>query len=483
MLASIIVILLSAGIIIPLCILKNKIGIEKISLIAKIMAIVLFVLSIVRLFLNDSFIWIINGGTYGDIYYKTTDVLQSLLRWGLTLAYIVYPCAVFFSTRTLKNFAVYFCLPITLLSTIFYNDFMSYFLKDSGRAIFAPEWFRHIEFSCELILMIVIPFLIRFALGHKFNVKSKSEWLHFFGLLPCALLIVIPVTLPQSLFGYTKMFMKPLTIQNFAWIAVILLLTMILYLAFRFKNKETRYMICVFLALYLFYHYNTIYLMDLKLSRLPFQLCNLGSYLVLIALLIRKQGFFNFIFLANVPGALIAFCVPETSEAMLSYWNIHFYIEHTWVFIIPILCVALRIFERPAKQAIKHYFVGFSIYFGFCALSGIIINCFISKPYDPVLNEVNYFYLFNTTVMDILPMLGFTRLVPLTISGYTFYPLYMVCIYILFSVFCIIVNFVFKWLYKVGDERFFDRQLRIDLWEERGYYKKRKKLPKKFYED
>ena len=107
----------------------------------------------------------------------------------------------------------------------------------------------------------------------------------------------MPVTLPQSLFGYTKKHMNPLTKENFAWVAVILLITIILYFAFRFKNKETRYMICVFLALYLFHHYNSIYLMDMKLSRLPFQLCNLGSYLVLISLLIKKQSFFNAFYL------------------------------------------------------------------------------------------------------------------------------------------------------------------------------------------
>lgn len=483
MLAPIIVLLLSAGVFVPLYIFRDKITSDKMNLIAKIMAIVLFTLGVFRLFLNDSFVWVINGGAYGGIYYKTTDVLQSILRWGMTFAYIVYPCAIFFSLRTLKNFAIYFCFPIVLLSVFFYNDFMSYFLQDSGRAIYAQEWLRHVEFSCELILMIVLPLIIRLCLGHKFNIKSKSEWFHFFGLLPCALIIVIPVTLPQSLFGYTKQFMNPMTVENFAWIGTIFALMIVLYLAFRFKNRETRYALCVFLALYLFYHYNSIYLMDMKLSRLPFQLCNLGSYLVLIALLIKKQGFFNFIFLANVPGALIAFCVPETSEAMLSYWNIHFYIEHTWVFIIPILCVVLRIFERPAKNSIKHFFIGFSIYFIFCALSGIIINGFIAKPDDPVLNEVNYFYLFNTTVLEVLPALGFTRLVPITISEYTFYPLYIGIIYLLFCFFCIVVSFIFKWLYKIGDEKFFDRQLRIDLWEERGYYKKRKKIPPKFYDD
>ena len=368
--------------------LKLKFGEKPVIIIAKVMAIVLFTLGILRGFLSDNFIWIINGGTYAGEYYKQSDVLQSLLRWFLFLSYIVYPCAVFFKSRLMKNFAIYFCLPVAIVSMFFYSDFLTYFTTDSGRGIMTADWFRHFEFSLELILMTVVPLIIRFCLNHKFAVKDKKEWLYFVGLLPCTILLVMPVYLPQSLFGFTNMFMRPFSIQNVMWVVIIFALFVILYFAFRYKDKETRFALCVFFSLYLFLHYNSIYLMDLLISRLPFQLCNLGSYLVLIGLLVKKQSFFNFILFANVPGAMIAFCVPDINEGMLSYWNIHFYIEHTWVFIIPLLCVALRIMERPKKSAIKHFFIGFSIYFLFCAISGVICNAYLYIPNDPFFNNI-----------------------------------------------------------------------------------------------
>jgi len=300
--------------------------------------------------------------------------------------------------------------------------------------------------------------------------------------LPLALLIVIPVVIPQSLIGFTNKFMMPFSIQHIMWIVVIFALFIIIYLVYRYKDRETRYMICVFLALYLFLHYNSIYLMDFKMSRLPFQLCNLGSYLVLIALIIRKKWFFDFCFLANIPGAMIAFCVPDVSEGMLSYWNIHFYIEHTWVFLIPLLMVALRVVDRPNKKSLKSFFIGFSIYFVFCAISGIITNCFLHIPKHPFYDKTNYFYLFDTTVLSVLPFLGFTRSWKITLNGYSFYPLYMVLIYVLFSVFCMIFYYVYLQLCKVGDDHFKMRHVRIDLNRERGKYNKRKE-PKKFYID
>lgn len=483
MVYSLVIIAIVLATIIPLIILKNKLNKKHLLLSMKVLAIVLFSLGILRCFLSDSFIWIINGGTYDSLYYQSSDVVQSLLRWGLFLSYIVFPCAMFFKHRTLKNFAIYFCMPVAIISLFFYNDFLSYFTIDSGRAIMTADWFRHFEFMLELIITILLPLMIRFLLGHKFDVKNKTEWINFFGLLPLALLIVMPVVLPQSLFGFTNKYMIPLSFPNILWIIIIFAIFIILYFAFRYKDRETRYMICIFLALYLFLHYNSIYLMDLKMSRLPFQLCNLGSYLILIALLVKKQWFFDFCLLANVPGAMIAFCVPDVGEGMLSYWNIHFYIEHTWVFVIPLLAVALRIMDRPSKKSLKSYFIGFSIYFLFCAISGIIVNSYLYIPNHSFFNEINYFYLFNTTVLEVLPFLGFTRSLKVTLNGYAFYPLYMLLIYILYSVFCMVVYYVYLKLCKVGDDHFKMRNVRIDLHRERGKYKKRKKEPKQYYID
>ena len=200
--------------IIPLVILRNKLNKKILILSMKILGIVLFALGVVRSFLSDSFIWVINGGTYGGLYYDKSDVLQSLLRWGLFFSYVVFPCAMFFRHRVLKNFAIYFCMPVAIISLFFYDDFLGYFTTFSGRAIETAVWFRHFEFMLELIITILLPLMMRFLLGHKFDIKNKKEWFNFFGLLPLALLIVIPVVLPQSLFGFTNKYMVPFSFSN-----------------------------------------------------------------------------------------------------------------------------------------------------------------------------------------------------------------------------------------------------------------------------
>lgn len=466
--------------VITLSLLKNKIGLNKCGIIIKSLAIALFVLINVRSFLNDNFIWTINGGTYGHIYYEKHDYLQSILRWALMVAEISIVCASFVQTRTIRNIAIYFGLPAILLCTFFYSDFLQYFITNSGRAIYAPSTFRHIQFVLELSLGMIIPLLLRITQGHKFDVKNKKEWGYFGIILPLAIITTIPVTVPQSLFGFTNQFMKPFTTPHFIWLAIVICIYASLYFGFRFKKRETRYALILYLSLYLFVHYNQIYLMDFNMKRLPFQLCNLGAYLILIAIIIKKQSFFNFVLIANVPGAMIALGLPDINEGMLSYWNIHFYIEHMWVFIIPLLAVSLRLFERPKKDALKHFFIGFSCYFAICAIGGIVANCFLYKPFDMFFNKVNYFYIFDTTVLGILPFLGFTRSLAVTWGGYTFYPLYMLLIYTLFSIFCILFYYLYTKLCIVGDNHFEVRRMRIDMRVSQGKYKKH--IPQKDYE-
>ena len=100
------------GITIPLIIFKNKIGKEKISLIIKIFAVSFFALSIFRNFFNDGFMLIINGGETGGVYYETSDVFQSILRWGMAFVCVVYVCAAFYNKRTMRWKQCATCRPV-----------------------------------------------------------------------------------------------------------------------------------------------------------------------------------------------------------------------------------------------------------------------------------------------------------------------------------------------------------------------------------
>ena len=116
------------------------------KLTLKVLAIIYIVIAFFRFMLSDSFIWVINKGVYSGHYYESTDVLQSILRWGHHVSYVVVVMACFFDSRLLKNISVYFCLPFAILNTVFFSDFMSYFMGEIfeglGRGIQTSYTFR-----------------------------------------------------------------------------------------------------------------------------------------------------------------------------------------------------------------------------------------------------------------------------------------------------------------------------------------------------
>ena len=327
----------------------------------KVLTVLFCVTVYVRFLLSDSFIYVINGGWFNGKYYETTDVFQSILRWGYYTNCAVLPVAVFRSGRFLKNVAGYFSLPFTILSTIFIEDYMQYFLAPEGHGFHTAEWIRYALFMFELSLAIIIPIALHITERHIFRFSSFTEWRNYFFGLVGVLLTMIPTYLPQSLFGYTIKIPEIMSNYHLVWMGVLLIVTLFIYYAFRFRNYEARYSLCLFLTLVLFFHYHSLYLMGITLKRLPFQLCNIASYFYMIMIIFKKKRMFEFIFIANMVGTLFAIIAPDFAAGNFSFWNTHFIIEHSLVLIIPAMAMGLRIFPRINAKSLRPFFIGYTV--------------------------------------------------------------------------------------------------------------------------
>ena len=428
-----------------------------------------------RLMLSDSFTFVINGGYYDEIYYDATDPMQTILRWGYYLNYAVLPMTVFFSSRLFRNIACYVCLPFSLLSVVFYNDFMYYFLDETGRGLHMTSWFRYAYFAFELILAISVPIIMAIKEKHLFKFKDLHEWMNFLIATPLIIILMIPVYAPQSLFGYSKMLAKQGSVYHFGWLAIVLIVTLALYYLFRFRRYNDRYMLVVFLTIVLFFHYDSLYLMGFSIPRLPIQLCNLAAYFYMIAIIGRLQKMFQFCFIANVTGAIIAMILPDFLPGAFGFWNMHFVLEHSLVFIIPLLATGLRIFPRVEIKSLKYTWIGFSAYFIFCLVSGMILNGYSKETGF----EVNYFFLFDLDkAFDIFPFLTFAENFCIRFGRFYFYPIFVSIIYVAFMVMCFVYYAVVRFLYKVEDDHLQLRLSAIDLYEK--LTKKTSRAPKEF---
>lgn len=428
-----------------------------------------------RLMLSDSFVYVINGGYYDDVFYDATDVPQALLRWGYYLNYSVLPMAVFFNSRLFRNVASYVCLPFSLLSCVFFNDYMHYFLDESGRGLHFTPTFRYVYFIIELSFAIAIPLLIMLCHKHVFNVKCAREWRNFLTAVPFMIMLVMPVYVPQATIGYSKMSATQGSSYHFAWIAILLIVTFSLYYAFRFKPYNERYMLCVFLTLVLFFHYDSLYLMGFSIPRLPIQLCNIASYFYMIAILFRLNKMFQFCFIANVTGAIIAIILPDFLHGALGFWNMHFILEHSLVLMIPALAMGLRIFPRVNIKTLKYTWVGFSIYFVFCLTAGIILN-----GYSDVTGfEVNYFFLFDIEkAIEYFPFLRFASNVYFEFGRFGFYPIFISIMYTAFLSMCLVFYRAVQYFYEIEDDHLELRDSAIELYEKISG--KKSKAPRNF---
>ena len=426
----------------------RKVDDRKFDIFLKVVTIVFCAIGYFRYFLSDGFIFVMNGGWYGDIYYDNADIWQSILRWVYFTAYSVFPMAVFFKSRFFKNVASYITMPFAVLSAIFFEDYMVYFLSESGRGIHGPEAFRYAYFVIELVLAILIPLLLQIKYKHYLNFKDKREVINFFVGFPLVLLVTIPVYVPQSLLGFGEEVYTMFGGFHFAWIGVLIAVILALYFVFRSRPMHDRKMLCMFLTFALFFHYNTMYLMGTPLDRLPFQLCNIASYFLLIAMVFNLGKMMQFCYIINITGTILAIAAPTFEQGAVSFWTLHYIVEHSLVLVVPVLAVALRLYPRVSNKSIKYAFIGFTAYFLFVFFLGIMIN-----GYSEELGEtVNYFYMFDTEVaFDYFPFLSFAGNWHLQFGRFSFYPMVVTIVYFGFSASWVLFYGLCRLIYKICD--------------------------------
>ncbi len=430
----------------------------------RILTVAFCAIGFFRFMLCDGFIYVINGAWMDLTYYEATDVLSTVLRWGYFACYSILPMAVFTSSRLFRNLACYYCLPFAVLSTVYFERFMPYFLTDTGRGIFAPPTFRYVYFAVELALAMAIVLALAIRSRHLLRVTDAGEVVRFLASLPLVVLLTMPAYALQSIIGYSSIEAKTFSPFHLVWIALIFIWTMALYCFFRFRSFEDRYNLCLFLTLALFFHYNSLYLMGFSLPRLPIQLCNLAAFFYIIAIPLKLNKMFQFCFIVNITGTLIAILSPDFATTGFGFWNMHYIYEHTLVLMVPVLAMGLRIFPRITRRSLKYMFIGFCCYFVFCMIGGGLLNIFSNYTGE----EVNYFFMFDLDkAKSFVPFIEFVEVFPVTIGAFTFHPIMMLVIFIAFLLLCLAFYKATFYFYRVEDDHLALRNAWIDLQEQR----------------
>lgn len=403
--------------------LNKKTDEKKNNTFIKILSVIYFCLFFIGLVLPDAFIKSV-GDNINEL--ELLSKPHAVLRIFNACTPVILVMAAFFKQRVFKNLAVYICLPTTLFSIFSYDTYMLYYLDQTGRGINMIYWldqtikdvalnqvFRTLWLSLEWLIVFIITLKIYIIDKHRFDLKNKYEWLYMF--LSIILLVIqnTPIYVPQVLFGYSNIIFDGYKATHILWILYLPLKIIVLTIIFKKKSYESKLALCFVLALSLIIQYNTMFALTINIKRLPLQLCNLASYLILIALITKNKHIFNFNFLINAVGATIALAVPDVNgTGIFEVWNMHFIYEHTNVMVVPILCLTLGIFPKMDRRSLLDAFIGFTSYFILCIILNTVLNGIAVKSANDYF-EVNYLFMYDKEViLNLVPQFEvFTRVV------------------------------------------------------------------------
>ena len=433
--------------------------------LTKILSIVYFILVFINIVLPDSFI--MSKDREVEII-ANRNYLQVFLRWFNYMSVIILPIASFFNNKTMRNIAIYFCLPVAILNVIFIYTYVPYFTSIEGRGInnisslppyikafFINEIFRTIWFSLLLLIELIIPLVLLIFEKHRFTFKDKNEIKNYLLVLLSMLLLMVPIYIPQVIFGFSNIIFKAYGIIHIGWLLFIVVEIILLIKIFKNKSYEEQYILCLILALVTLFQYNSMFSLTISFKRLPLQLCNLASYLIVIAIITKNKHIFNFNFIVNALGALIAILMPDLdNKGIFNVWNMHFITEHTHILIVPILALTFKIFPRIDKDSLKDAFIGFSIYFVFCLVFGTFMNGLVKMTGETKF-EVNYLFMFDMKkATEVLSFIKGIATIEIAFGKYFIcYPVVQILVYVVYFSLCIGVWLLIKLIYKLYDER------------------------------
>jgi len=391
---------------------------------------------------------------------KWLNIVANLIYWQTIGASIVVVLRPFFKFKTVKTLTKYFCMPTFALAFGFIKPLYS-MMQESNKT-----------------LGIVLPIQVGLFLGATFYYLAKDVRTHIskhsipeiFVSLFAIILFSMPAFMPAFFFGtnISSANVLDLKLIHRTFIYVLdILLPLAIYFTLRrgHPNKIRFWMIFISLATTGSFLVNYKYDVVVTPWNWPFHLCNAAMILFPICYVFKTKRVFYFTYFINVLGALFAMLMPDyasdiyiTSPSIINFW-----INHMCAFWMPLLGVALKIFDRPKLKQYGYSLIGFAGYFilvmvlntVFTGLDGTVVHTWFG---DSTIGKSDYFFINSTFIADKMgdKVADLFNNIVLTIhsgSGreYRLHPVYQI---IYFSVYCLFgfgMWFIYDLFFTISD--------------------------------
>lgn len=418
--------------------------------IIKVSSLVLLFVMFVRYMLEESAISKVRGlnmySPFGDNTVITA--LTLIIGWFSYAAILLIALYPFFKVNNIKNVIKFLGLPVFILDFIFFKQ---YAISISGVNAFEGFDLRVLLLALEVSMSLAYTIAI-FVRKDYFKVTKQEIKILLITIAPI-LISIMPAHMIQSLVGYSKntiLVFEDLTFEHRLMLYASIGLPVLIYFAFKNKEYEVRRFSMVYFSLAtlwtFMYRFNFIDLLD-PLDW-PLHLCNTAMYIIPVCLIFKMNRVFYFTLFINVMGAFIAMAMPDTGSVnIFTTDSIMYWINHYCAFFMPVLLVALKLFERPKLKQWIYSMIAFVIYFVLI----LIINAWFSNY-----GSVDYFFVNSDFITDKLGTWAentrkLTWVIYIKDLKLVFYPIYQFLFFIVYSVISLAIWFLYEQLFQMWD--------------------------------
>ena len=363
------------------------------NLILQALSVALFFIYIPHLFTREAITSQI--GLQVGMFDAPTTVFLVILRWLLYLTNAIIIVMPFFNKKAPVYYSVFFAPIFVVLNWVFF--------KELCFTIAGTDVLNNILIIYTIIMVLngVIVFnrVFDFILEKDFSkIHKKLLSGALYGL--CYLIAFMPINSLQILFGKYGEGAKNFTVIHRIYIYASLLVPFALYFLFRNKSMSEKRHLLIMLSLSGFMQF--FFNRTPTLTSMPLHLCNTAIIIMLFVYVFKAEGAFYFTYFVNVPGAFFALIMPNGDAPFTTFDSLLYWYNHWYAFFLPLLGVALKLFERPSFNMIKKAIPAFGVY----VLIAAVLNGYINNMPEYINYEkpaVDYFFLYDDFVINMVP--------------------------------------------------------------------------------
>ena len=444
--------LLSAAVFTGLLFLFEKKG--KITLtIEKVLALVFICVYMARYYSYIEYpinnIFRLNGGADG----AALTLISLISVWLSATSCCIVALRPFFATvDSLRIIKKYFCLPAYVVAFAFTNQNLNFLM---GGEYSQKLMFSSVMFAIENAIGIALC-LHEWIKDRSFDKPGRRTG-KTIAFLVAMLICAIPSYAFQVIFGKAPVvyIVDDFTPLHRVFLYFAFIIPVAIYFLLRKEDYAVRRFAMTYMALTLMFTFCTRYKYDTFLQpwSWPLHLCNTAMFIVPICLVLNRKRLFYFTYFINVMGAFFAMALPNYTMGVggitITDWAfVNFWVNHYPAFFMPLLLVALGIFERPKIKQFYYSMAAFFVYF----VAVLIIN----PLFTAMGHEVDYFFLNSDFIPDKFGVWAenlFSIRATVNIAGYdlVFHPLYQLLFFLVYVGIALGIWFVYDRFFAIAE--------------------------------